>query len=99
LFLDAVLPRVQVSLYAETREVPGLCGDGETNLTESAASHSRRPRIPSCRSRAVTNGGEGVGGRAGFNMRSNVQIEAETADDFEPNCTTAFSNGVNTHIS
>jgi hypothetical protein len=40
----------------------------------------------------------GIGGRAGFNVRSNVQIEAEMAYDFERNFTTTFSNGVNTQF-
>jgi len=40
----------------------------------------------------------GVGGRAAFNVRSNVQIEAEMAYDFERNFTTTFSDGVTTQF-
>ena len=40
----------------------------------------------------------GVGGRAGFNVRSNVQIEAEMAYDFKRNFTTTFSDGVTTQL-
>jgi hypothetical protein len=40
----------------------------------------------------------GVGGRAAFNVRSNVQIEAEMAYDFERNFTTTFSDGINTQF-
>src|SRR5438477_8352996 len=40
----------------------------------------------------------GVGGRAGFNVRSNVQVEAEMAYDFKRNFTTTFSDGVNTEF-
>jgi hypothetical protein len=40
----------------------------------------------------------GVGGRAAFNVRSNVQIEAEMAYDFKRNFTTTFSNGVSTEL-
>lgn len=40
----------------------------------------------------------GVGGRAAFNVRSNVQIEAEMAYDFTRNFTTTFSDGVNTRF-
>jgi len=40
----------------------------------------------------------GVGGRAGFNVRSNVQIEAEMAYDFKRNFTTTFSDGVTTQF-
>src|ERR1700756_2296942 len=40
----------------------------------------------------------GVGGRAAFNVRSNVQIEAEMAYDFKRNFTTTFSDGVNTQF-
>ncbi len=40
----------------------------------------------------------GVGGRAGFNVRSNVDIEAEMAYDFKRNFTTTFSDGVTTQF-
>ena len=40
----------------------------------------------------------GIGGRAGFNVNPNVQIEAEMAYDFERNFTTTFSNGVSTQF-
>jgi len=40
----------------------------------------------------------GIGGRAAFNVRSNVQIEAEMAYDFSRNFTTTFSDGVNTRF-
>lgn len=40
----------------------------------------------------------GVGGRAGFNVRSNVQIEAEMAYDFKRNFTSTFSDGVSTQF-
>jgi hypothetical protein len=40
----------------------------------------------------------GVGGRAGFNVRRSVQIEAEMAYDFERNFTTTFDNGVTTQF-
>jgi hypothetical protein len=40
----------------------------------------------------------GIGGRAAFNVRSNVEIEAEMAYDFECNFTTTFSDGVNTQL-
>jgi hypothetical protein len=40
----------------------------------------------------------GVGGRAAFNVRSNVQIEAEMAYYFKRNFTTTFSDGVNTQF-
>ena len=40
----------------------------------------------------------GVGGRAAFNVRSNVQIEAEMAYDFKRNFTTTFSDGVTTQF-
>jgi len=40
----------------------------------------------------------GVGGRAAFNVRSNVQIEAEMAYDFKRNFTTTFSDGVTTRF-
>jgi len=38
----------------------------------------------------------GLGGRAAFNLRPSVQIEAEMGYDFERNYTTTFSNGVTT---
>lgn len=38
----------------------------------------------------------GVGGRAAFNVRPSVQIEAEMAYDFKRNYTNAFHNGVTT---
>lgn len=40
----------------------------------------------------------GVGGRAAFNVRSNVQIEAEMAYDFRRNFTTTTSNGITTNF-
>jgi hypothetical protein len=40
----------------------------------------------------------GIGGRAAFNVRSNVQIEAEMAYDFKRNFTTTFSNGVTSEL-
>jgi hypothetical protein len=40
----------------------------------------------------------GVGGRAAFNVRSNVQIEAEMAYDFKRNFTSTFSDGVTTQL-
>src|SRR6266436_8570286 len=40
----------------------------------------------------------GLGGRAAFHLRDNVQIEAEMAYDFSRNFTTTFSNGVNTQF-
>jgi hypothetical protein len=40
----------------------------------------------------------GVGGRAAFNVRSNVQIEAEMAYDFKRNFTTTFSDGISTQF-
>jgi hypothetical protein len=36
----------------------------------------------------------GVGGRAGFNVHPNVQIEAEMSYDFARNFTSTFSNGI-----
>jgi hypothetical protein len=36
----------------------------------------------------------GLGGRAAFNMNSNVQLEAEMAYDFKRNYTSTYSNGV-----
>jgi len=38
----------------------------------------------------------GLGGRAAFNVRSSVQMEAEMGYDFERNYTNTFSNGVTT---
>jgi len=38
----------------------------------------------------------GLGGRAAFNVRSSVQIEAEMGYDFERNYTTTYSNSVTT---
>jgi hypothetical protein len=38
----------------------------------------------------------GVGGRAAFNLRPSVQLEAEMAYDFARNYTNTFSNGVTT---
>src|ERR1700745_1473925 len=38
----------------------------------------------------------GLGGRAAFNVRPRVQIEAEMGYDFERNYTSTFSNGVTT---
>lgn len=40
----------------------------------------------------------GVGGRAVFNVRSNVQIEAEMAYDFRRNFTTTTNNGITTNF-
>jgi hypothetical protein len=40
----------------------------------------------------------GVGGRAAFNVQSNVQIEAEMAYDFKRNYTNTFTNGVSTEV-
>lgn len=40
----------------------------------------------------------GVGGRAAFNVRSNIQIEAEMAYDFRRNFTTTTSNGITTNF-
>jgi len=40
----------------------------------------------------------GVGGRAGFNVHPNVQIEAEMSYDFARNFTSTFSNGASTHF-
>jgi hypothetical protein len=36
----------------------------------------------------------GIGGRAGFNVHPNVQIEAEMSYDFARNFTSTFSNGI-----
>src|SRR5208283_4027457 len=41
----------------------------------------------------------GVGGRAGFNVRPNVQIEAEMSYDFARNFTSTFSNGITTQFA
>src|ERR1700686_5369184 len=38
----------------------------------------------------------GVGARAGFNLNSNVQLEAEMAYDFKRNFTSTFSDGITT---
>jgi hypothetical protein len=38
----------------------------------------------------------GIGGRAAFNLRDSVQLEAEMAYDFQRNYTTPFNNGVTT---
>jgi hypothetical protein len=40
----------------------------------------------------------GVGGRAGFNVRPAVQLEAEMSYDFERNFTSVFSNGISTQF-
>jgi hypothetical protein len=40
----------------------------------------------------------GLGGRAGFNVHSNVQIEAEMSYDFARNFSSSFSNGVTTQF-
>lgn len=40
----------------------------------------------------------GVGGRAGFNVHPNIQLEAEMAYDFRRNFTSTFSNGINTQF-
>jgi hypothetical protein len=40
----------------------------------------------------------GVGGRAAFNIRPTVALEAEMAYDFERNFTSTFSNGVSTQF-
>lgn len=40
----------------------------------------------------------GVGGRAGFNVSSQVQIEAEMGYDFERNFTSTFSDGITTQF-
>jgi hypothetical protein len=36
----------------------------------------------------------GIGGRAGFNVHPNVQLEAEMAYDFKRNYTSTFTNGI-----
>jgi hypothetical protein len=38
----------------------------------------------------------GLGGRAAFNVRPSVQLEAEMGYDFERNYTSTFSNGITT---
>ncbi len=40
----------------------------------------------------------GLGGRAAFNVRQSVQIEAEMAYDFKRNYTTTYSNGVSSSL-
>jgi hypothetical protein len=40
----------------------------------------------------------GLGGRVGFNVHRNVQIEAEMSYDFERNFTSVFSDGVDTQF-
>jgi len=40
----------------------------------------------------------GLGGRVGFNVHPNIQLEAEMAYDFKRNFTSTFSNGVNTQF-
>jgi hypothetical protein len=40
----------------------------------------------------------GVGGRAAFNVRSNVQIEAELSYDFARDFSSSFFNGVSTQV-
>ena len=40
----------------------------------------------------------GVGGRAAFNLRPTVQLEAEMSYDFKRNFTSVFSNGINTQF-
>jgi Outer membrane protein beta-barrel domain len=40
----------------------------------------------------------GLGGRVGFNVNPNVQIEAEMAYDFDRNFTSLFSDGVDTEF-
>lgn len=40
----------------------------------------------------------GLGGRAAFNVRPSVQLEAEMAYDFKRNFTNTFTNGVNTEL-
>src|SRR5215469_2863272 len=40
----------------------------------------------------------GVGGRAAFNLRPSVQLEAEMAYDFKRNFTNTFTNGVTTEL-
>ncbi len=40
----------------------------------------------------------GLGGRAGFNVRPSIQMEAEMAYDFRRNYTNTFTNGVTTTL-
>jgi hypothetical protein len=40
----------------------------------------------------------GLGGRAGFNVSSHVQLEAEMSYDFKRNFTSTFSNGFTTQL-
>jgi hypothetical protein len=40
----------------------------------------------------------GIGGRVGFNVHPNVQIEGEMSYDFERNFTSAFSDGLTTQF-
>lgn len=40
----------------------------------------------------------GLGGRAGFNVHSHVQLEAEMAYDFKRNFTSTFTNGISTQL-
>ncbi|HTZ98679.1 MAG TPA: hypothetical protein VMB18_19920 [Terriglobales bacterium] len=40
----------------------------------------------------------GLGGRVGFNVRSNIQLEAEMSYDFRRDFTSTFSNGVSTEL-
>lgn len=40
----------------------------------------------------------GVGGRAGFNVHHNIQLEAEMGYDFRRNFTNSFTNGVTTNL-
>lgn len=40
----------------------------------------------------------GVGGRLGFNVHPNIQLEAEMSYDFRRNFTTTFSNGITTQF-
>lgn len=40
----------------------------------------------------------GVGGRAAFNVRPSIQLEAEMAYDFRRNFTNTFTNGVTTEV-
>src|ERR1700756_3365699 len=45
-----------------------------------------------------TNNFIGLGGRAAFNVRPSLQLEAEMGYDFERNYTSTFSNGITTAI-
>ena len=40
----------------------------------------------------------GLGGRAGVNLRPNIQLEGEMSYDFKKNFTSVFSNGINTQL-